>query len=128
MSSASLELSSYTSLTLCVLFLLVDWQHLLNWLSFPQELQFAPQAGQKLRGNVVFTTMAIRIYVASLTLICKLLFIGRISWVTKMLILNSQMLAFLGTLFILAIKILKAKLQTFHSNVLMRESYEKCCN
>ena len=34
----------------------------------------------------------------------------------------------LGTLFILAIKILKAKLQTFHSNVLMRESYEKCCN
>ena len=29
---------------------------------------------------------------------------------------------FLGTLFILAIKILKAKLQTFHSNVLMRES------
>ena len=33
-----------------------------------------------------------------------------------------QMLAFLGTLFILAIKILKAKLQTFHSNVLMRES------
>ena len=128
MSSASLELSSYTSLTLCVLFLLVDWQHLLNWLSFPQELQFAPQAGQKLRGNVVFTTMAIRIYFASLTLICKLLFIGRISWVTKMLILNSQMLAFLGTLFILAIKILKAKLQTFHSNVLMRESYEKCCN
>ena len=128
MSSASLELSSYTSLTLCVLFLLVDWQHLLNWLSFPQELQFAPQAGQKLWGNVVFTTMAIRIYFASLTLICKLLFIGRISWVTKMLILNSQMLAFLGTLFILAIKILKAKLQTFHSNVLMRESYEKCCN
>ena len=28
----------------------------------------------------------------------------------------------LGTLFIVAIKILKAKLQTFHSNVLMRES------
>ena len=45
-----------------------------------------------------------------------------------MSILNSQMLAFLGTLFILAIKILKAKLPTFHSNVLMRESYEKCCN
>ena len=37
-------------------------------------------------------------------------------------------LAFLGTLFILAIKILKAKLQTFHSNVLMQEKYEKCCN
>ena len=41
---------------------------------------------------------------------------------TKMSILNSQMLAFLGTLFILAIKILKAKLQTFHCNVLMWES------
>ena len=128
MSSASLELSSYTSLTLCVLLLLVDWQHLLNWLSFPQELQFAPQAGQKLRGNVVFTTMAIRIYFASLTLICKLLFIGRISWVTKMLILNSQMLAFLAPFLFWLSRFLQAKLQTFHSNVLMRESYEKCCN
>ena len=38
------------------------------------------------------------------------------------------MIAFLGTLFILAITILKVKLQTFYSNVLMRESYEKCCN
>ena len=77
---------------------------------------------KKRRGNVVFTTTAICIYFASLTLICKLLFIRRISLETKMSILNSQMLAFLGTLFILAIKILKAKLQTFHSNVLMRES------
>ena len=67
-------------------------------------------------------------YFASLTLICKLLFIRRISLETKISILNSQMLAFWGTPFILAIKILKAKLQTFHSNVLMRESYEKCCN
>ena len=83
---------------------------------------------KKRGGNVVFTTTAICIYFASLTLICKLLFIRRISLETKMSILNSQMLAFLGTLFILAIKILKAKLQTFHSNVLMRESYEKCCN
>ena len=83
---------------------------------------------KKHRGNVVFTTTAICIYFASLTLICKLPFIRRISLETKMSILNSQMLAFLGTLFILAIKILKAKLQTFHSNVLMRESYEKCCN
>ena len=47
MSSASLDLSSYTSRTPCVLFLLVDWQHLLNWLSFPQELQFAPPSGTK---------------------------------------------------------------------------------
>ena len=45
-----------------------------------------------------------------------------ISLETKISILNSQMLAFCGTPFILAIKILKAKLQTFHSNVLMRES------
>ena len=59
-----------------------------------------------LRGNVVFTTMAIRVYFASLTLICKLLFIRRISLETKMAILNSQMIAFLGTLFILAITIL----------------------
>ena len=61
-------------------------------------------------------------YFASLTLICKLLFIRQISLETKISILNSQMLAFWGTPFILAIKILKAKLQTFHSNVLMRES------
>ena len=51
-------------------------------------------------------TMAIRIYFASLTLTCKLLFIRQISPETKMSILNSQMLAFLGTLFVLAIKIL----------------------
>ena len=76
----------------------------------------------------MFTTTAICIYFASLTLICKLLFIRQISLETKISILNSQMLAFWGTPFILAIKILKAKLQTFHSNVLMRESYEKCCN
>ena len=42
----------------------------------------------------------------SLTLICKLLFIHRILLETKMSILNSQMIAFLGTLFILAITIL----------------------
>ena len=68
---------------------------------------------KKRRGNVVFTTTAICIYFASLTLICKLLFIHQISLKTKMSILNSQMLTFLATLFILAIKILKAKLQTF---------------
>ena len=67
---------------------------------------YAFKRKKKLRGNVVFTTTAIRIYFTSLTLICKLLFIRRISLETKMLILNSQMLAFLGTLFILAIKIL----------------------
>ena len=61
---------------------------------------------KKLLGNVVSTTTAIRLYFASLTLICKLLFIRWILLETKMLILNSQMLAFLGTLYILAIKIL----------------------
>ena len=68
-------------------------------------------------GKVVFTTTVICIHFRSLTLICNLLFIRRISLETKISILNSQMLAFWGTLFILAIKILKAKLQTFHSNV-----------
>ena len=62
---------------------------------------------KKLRGNVVFTTMAIRIYFASLTLTCKLLFIRLISLETKMSILNnSQILVFSDTLFSLAIKIL----------------------
>ena len=61
---------------------------------------------KKLRENVVFTKTAIRSYFASLTLICKLLFIRRISLETKMSVLNSQMIAFLGTLFILAITIL----------------------
>ena len=70
--------------------------------------------GRKLRGNVVFTTTVICIHFRSLTLICKLLFICRISLETKISILNSQMLAFWGTLFILAIKILKAKLQTLY--------------
>ena len=60
----------------------------------------------------MFTTAAIRIYFTSPTLICKLLFIRRISLETKISILNSQILAFWGTPCILAIKILKAKLQT----------------
>ena len=50
------------------------------------------------------------------------MFIRPISLDTKLSILNSQLLAFWGTLFILAIKILKAKLKTFHSKVLMGES------
>ena len=62
--------------------------------------------GKKLRGNIVFTTTAIHVYFASLILTCKLLFIRRISLETKMSILISQMLASLGTLFILAITIL----------------------
>ena len=72
---------------------------------FHANLRFQKEK-KKLRGNVVFTTMAIRVYFASLTLICKLLFIRRISLETKTAILNSQMIAFLGTLFILAITIL----------------------
>ena len=61
---------------------------------------------KKLRENVVFTKTAIFSNFASLTLICKLLFIRRISLETKMSVLNSQMIAFLGTLFTLAITIL----------------------
>ena len=90
--------------------------------SWALSCEFTLSKGKKLRGNIVFTTTAISIYFASLTLICKLLFIRRISLETKISILNSQMLTFWGTPFILAIKILKAKLQAFHSNVLMRES------
>ena len=58
--------------------------------------EFTLSKGRKLRGNVVFTTTAICIYFASLMLICKLLFICRISLETKISILNSQMLAFWG--------------------------------
>ena len=89
--------------------------------SWALSCKFTLSKGKKLRGNV-FTTTAICIYFTSVTLMCKLLFICRISLETKISILNFQMLAFWGTPFILAIKILKAKLQTFHSNVLMRES------
>ena len=51
----------------------------------------------------MFTTMAIQF--ASLTLIFKLPFFQGISLETKILPLMSQMLAFLGTLYILTIKI-----------------------
>ena len=83
---------------------------------------------EKLRGNVVFTTTATRSNFALLTLICKFPFIWRISLETKMSPLISQMLVFVGTLFILTIKIFEAWLQTFHSNVSMWECCEKCCN
>ena len=56
-----------------------------------------------LGGNIVFTTMAIQF--ASLTLIFKLPFFQWTSLETKILPLMSQMLAFLGTLYILTIKI-----------------------
>ena len=45
---------------------------------------------EKLWANVVFTTTAIFIYFASLTLICKLLLLRRIALETKISILNSQ--------------------------------------
>ena len=120
--------SNWNILTFFYHFSIRSFHFILFCASWVLSRKFSLSKRKKLRGNVVFTTTAIRIYFASLTLICKLLFIRRISLETKMSILNSQMIAFLGTLFILAIKILKAKLQTFHSNVLMRESYEKCCN
>ena len=55
--------------------------------------------------NIVFTTMAIHICFASLTLIFKLPFFQWTSLETKILPLMSQMLAFLGTLYIFTIKI-----------------------
>ena len=42
--------------------------------------------------------------------------------------LISQMLAFLGTLFILTIKIFLSFTSDFHANIIMWESYEECCN
>ena len=120
--------SNWNILTFFTTFRFDSFHFILFCASWALSCEFTLSKGKKLRGNVVFTTTAICIYFASLTLICKLLFIRRISLETKISILNSQMLAFWGTPFILAIKILKAKLQTFHSNVLMRESYEKCCN
>ena len=84
----------------------VSFHFILFCVSWVLSCEFTLSKGKKLRGNVAFTTSAIRICFASLTLLCKLLFICRISLETKMSILNSQMLAFLGTLFILAINIL----------------------
>ena len=60
---------------------------------------------KKLWGNV-FTTTAIRVYFASLTLMQITRFIWRISLETKMSPFITQMFAFLYTLFILTIKIL----------------------
>ena len=114
--------SNWNILTFFTTFRFVSFHFILFCASWVLSCEFTLSKGKKHRGNVVFTTTAICIYFASLTLICKLLFIRRISLETKISILNSQMLAFWGTPFILAIKILKAKLQTFHSNVLMRES------
>ena len=64
MSSSSLELSSYSSLTPCVLFLLVDWQHLARWLSFPPDLQFASLAGQCCRPNRWFPPQNLQVRLA----------------------------------------------------------------
>ena len=109
--------SNWNILTFFTTFRFASFHFILFCASWVLSCEFTLSKGKKLRGNVVFTTTAIRIYFASLTLICKLLFIRWILLETKMLILNSQMFAFLGTLYILAIKILQAKLQTFHSNI-----------
>ena len=61
---------------------------------FQVNLRF--QREKKLRGNVVFTTTAIRICFALLAVIFKLPFIWRISLKTKMSPFLSQMLAFSG--------------------------------
>ena len=99
--------SNWNILTFFTTFRFVSFHFILFCASWVLSCEFTlSKRKKKLRGNVVFTTMAIRVYFASLTLICKLLFIRRISLETKMAILNSQMIAFLGTLFILAITIL----------------------
>ena len=71
-------------------------------------------------GNVVFTTIIGSTYLFHFTctiknLVCKFPFILQMLLETKMSPLICQMLAILGTLFILTIEI-------------TRESYEKCCN
>ena len=98
--------SNWNILTFFTTFRFASFHFILFCASWALSCEFTLSKGKKLRGNVVFTTTAICIYFASLTLICKLLFICRISLETKMLILNSQMIAFLGTLFILATTIL----------------------
>ena len=96
--------SNWNILTFFTTFRFASFHFILFCASWVLSCEFTLSKWKKLRGNVVFTTTAIRIYFASLTLICKLLFILRISLETKMSNLNSQTLAFLGTLFILAIK------------------------
>ena len=99
--------SNWNILTFFTTFRFVSFHFILFCASWVLSCEFTlSKRKKKLRGNVVFTTTPIRVYFASLTLICKLLFIRRISLETKMAILNSQMIAFLGTLFILAITIL----------------------
>ena len=84
----------------------VSFHFILFCASWVLSCEFMLSKEKKLRGNVVFTTTAICIYFISLTLTCKLLFICRILLETKMSILNSHMIAFLGPLFILDITIL----------------------
>ena len=66
------------------------------WASCILSGEFTLSKGKKLRGNVVFTTTAIRICFALLAVIFKLPFIWRISLKTKMSPFFSQMLAFSG--------------------------------
>ena len=74
---------------------------------FHANLRFQGEKKKK-KGNFVFTTMVIHMYFVSLALVCKFLLIFlQISLETKMSPLISQMLAFLGTLFILTIKIMR---------------------
>ena len=99
--------------------------------------QFTLSKEKKLCRNVTFSTTAICIYSASST--CTYLQITahsanlagdkNMAFLTFLCFLSvSHMLAFWGTLFILTIQISLDSLQTFHSNFLMQESYEKCCN
>ena len=91
--------SNWNILTLFTTFQFVSFHFILFCASWVLSYEFMLSKVKKLRGNVVFTTTAICIYFASLTLICKLLFIRWISLETKMSMLNSQMFALLGNPF-----------------------------
>ena len=91
--------SNWNILTLFTTFQFVSFHFILFCASWVLSYEFMLSKVKKLRGNVVFTTTAICIYFASLTLICKLLFIRWILLETKMSILYSQMFALLGNPF-----------------------------
>ena len=92
--------SNWNILTFFTTFRFVSFHFIWFCASWVLSWEFTLSKGKKLWGNVVFTTTTIHIYFASLTLICELLFIHRILLETKMSILNSQMIPYLGVSFL----------------------------
>ena len=76
----------------------------------------------------MFTAMAIQFASLTLTVYSNDPSFSGLHLETKILPLMSQMLAFLGTLYILTIKIFLSFASNFPFQVLMEENYEKCCN